>query len=207
MLIGKVPYKILSLANKINPNFTGNTSITPNSLDGWSNITLGLAYGIKQQGSLAVSASLYTDLPTARFDKNSGLRTGYDGFGIAPYLNLGCGFNSGIFTQLKTGFRVRNNNYSQQLLSEFEIGKKFIDQFYIILGHDLQLSMNNGTYNDDASELLGLYIDENEYASINLKLGYQLTDNWIIWAYAAGGYFGNGVLKAPAFAANLAYEF
>ena len=201
-----VPYKMVSTSTEIYEKGYLPDTLSSGNMSGLSNTSLSLIYGLKQEGNWVSSIKLKTDLPTAQYDNEIGLRTGSDALGVSSSILFGKSKKNNFGT-FEIGANYRTNNYSTQLFSSAQIGKKVKDKLYTILVLDYLKPLKNGTFNDGNSIHTGLYMNDIEWTAFTLKLGYLLTDKIIIWSAIGGGVSGHVVARAPSFSFALSYEW
>ena len=205
-LIANFPYKAVKTYGKLHLGAPMNVVVERGALNAFGNIGLSVSYGLRQNKPFVMSVQLQYDLPTATFTSSTGLRTGYDTYGLAPYINLGFS-GKHVFSSLKLGFNFRGNDYSDQLINRVEIGTLLKEQLYLIIGHEVLLSTGNGEYDDGSSAQTGLYANNTEYLAYSLKFGHKIRPQLISWLYLSGGYRGNAVLRSPAVGISISYNW
>jgi hypothetical protein len=121
--------------------------IPDGSLNGFSNIEVGLTYNLLNKNGFVLSGKLNTALPTATIKETVGLRTGNDAMSFEPSLLVGYG-HSKFFASADIGFGFRSNNYSNQSLLNAQIGKFFgkKKRLLLILNAVNRVSQKNGSY-------------------------------------------------------------
>ncbi|MBL4754203.1 MAG: hypothetical protein JKY52_11510 [Flavobacteriales bacterium] len=204
--IANIPFRALQTHGALRLDTPLNVAIRKGSLSAFGNIGISVSYGLRQNKPLVLSIQLHYDLPSATFLSSTGLRTGYDTFGVAPYVNVGY-TRKNLFYSFKLGYNFRGDTYSDQFINRFEIGILLKEQLFLIIGHEALLSMHNGDHNDGSSLQTGLYANNTEYLTYNLKLGYKIKPQLILWLYVSGGYWGNAVLRSPAIGIALSNEW
>ena len=204
-IVGVIPIKFVSTGNEIvSSGFSGNT-LPSGNLTGLGNVSMSAIYGLKQNAKWVYSVQLRTDLNTASDEKNSGLRTGVDAWGIAPSFHIGHGANS-FWTSLDIGTNLRTNNYSTQWFSNFQLGTKIGDRLNLIGQFGALQSLEDGNSFDGNAIETGLYTNNLEYMAYSLKLGYELKSAVTIWGAIGGGVSGRDVTRAPAFSLAISYK-
>ena len=153
------------------------TLIGSGDLIGLGNIELGLKYKILD-GATTAALGLTVSLNTSRehSDENLGIRTGYDAVGVSPFLSIGRGFDRS-YLYGNIGYEANSNDFSDFLKFEIEYGRKYWDQLWIIAAFNLKeiASKSEKTF-APAQALTRLYINDQFYNSLSLKLIYEQSD-------------------------------
>ncbi len=200
----QVPFKVLQVTNE-----TANLPQQEGSLNALSNIQAALTARIYQKNGWMVSGKAGVALPTARYQANTGLRSGFDALTVAPSLMAGYGHPK-FFTSAEVGIALRNNGYSNRYFAAWQIGK-FVGKnkrLLPILAFEFVKSAENGTYNDGTSSSTGLYLDAQSYLSPGLKLGYKASKSVMLWASVGGGVGGvtRNIAASPGLSFSISYQ-
>jgi hypothetical protein len=188
--------------------------LSDGSLNGFSNIEIGLTYNFLKNKGLVVSGKINSALPTATFAESTGLRTGNDALAIEPSLLVGYG-HSKFFASAEIGYGYRTNNYSSQNLINAQIGKVFgkNKRLTLIFNAVNRISNKNGSYKDTNNQYTGFFLNDLTYVVIGLKAGYKIASNWTIWGNARstspGGTpqnIGEPSNPLPAFSLSISYS-
>ncbi|MFM2268408.1 MAG: hypothetical protein RL757_1849 [Bacteroidota bacterium] len=133
--------------------------LSDGSLNGFSNIEIGLTYNFLKNKGLVVSGKINSALPTATFAESTGLRTGNDALAIEPSLLVGYG-HSKFFASAEIGYGYRTNNYSSQNLINAQIGKVFgkNKRLTLIFNAVNRISNKNGSYKDTNNQYTGFFL-------------------------------------------------
>jgi hypothetical protein len=180
MVTGVLP---LTFTNSTLTSGAQPAGLSDGKLNGLGNIQTALTYRFYEKNGIVLSGKLNAILPTAQKNVATGLRTGDDAFGFAPSLLAGYG-HSKFFTSMEFGGVLRNNNYSNQTLAYFQLGK-FMGKkqnFLMILHSALRFSSKNGTYDDGNSKYTATYLNDLRYIAYGLKLGYKVTPKIMAWS-------------------------
>lgn len=200
-----LPIKYVNTINDVYIGYLPDT-LDAGSLSHTGNISISAIYGIKQQGNWVSSFKLKTDLNTAHYREEYGLRSGYNAWGIMPTICFGKSISSYFFTS-ETGINIRTNHYSTQLIQQLQIGRNIAEKVWVILAFDYLKSLKNGNFDDGTSVHTGLYMSNIEWTAFLLKTGYQLNPQWTLWGTFGGGISGYAVQRAPSLALALSYEW
>ncbi len=201
MLTGLLPFRF---PENVFVKDVSASRVSSGRLVGIGNVEFAALKGIKNDGPLVVSSKIGLGLPTARYDPITGLRTGIDA--SSGIFGLNIGYSKAVFASIQTDFRIRTNGYSESVHQRVEIGKKVSKKIFLIAGHEMLIPFRNGDFDDGNTVYTGVAANNTEFYSYNLKFGYELLSNWKIWMYTSGGYYGQYVLRAPAFSISVAYE-
>lgn len=176
----------------------GDPIISENKITSLGNIGFGIKRNL-YEGGVVVSAGLYVEANTGRYNDASGIRTGYDAWTITPAVIIGKSFDN-LFLQssLSTGFRT--NNYSQFFRGNAELGYKFMGKLWAIFYLDYKASFDNGTIVLPENNLsTSLYVNDQEYFGYGLKAIYDLTEQFGITAGFGGAFSANAEARKAAF--------
>ena len=189
-VVGVVPYKRGKTSGE---TFSGDFSevLDDGSLNGIGNISAGLKYNKK---TLLVSGSILVDANTGKNEAATGLRTGYDGWGIAPVISIG-GSRNNFYAFIDSGLRFRTNSYSNEFLLNGEAGVQLFNRLWVIGVLDIRQSINDGTADNENAEQTGLYPDNQEFVAPGFKLIYDIHPRFGINFSRFGAFSGNLVAK------------
>ncbi len=198
-IIAELPYKFLSTGNTLLPN---SSIITPSNQEGSLNTLGNIKLGVKNQfinKGVVFSGQLTLELPTAKYDEKTGLRSGYDATSIIPSVSIGKGLDK-HYGYLSIGTGIKSNGYSEDLRISGELGTKILDRLWIVGVLDLLKSFENGDYISEIRNLeTGLYVDRQEYTALGLKFILEANDNL---GFNAGFYGGSGNFVAAQLSMN-----
>ena len=204
--IFSLPYKILKAgdaARELNsPPVTKSGSFSaPGTIE------FGVRHSLLTR-RVIVSGQVLFELKTSQYDMSTGLRSGYDAWGIAPLLSLGYS-KEDFYTFVYSGTGFRSNNYSSFFRGGFESGYKIIGQLWIAGFIDIVHSFRNGSYTPSVTNFSTVfYIDEQEYVAWGIKAIISLAqNNYGIVATLAGAATGNNVAKSPSINLGFFYKF
>lgn len=202
-IITSVPFKIQKSGELVR-EFTAPVTIDEGNLNAFGNIGIAGRYQLIQK-KYNVALQFQVDLPTSKFDADTGLSTGIDAFSFIPTVAIGRGIGD-WFYQGNTGISLRTNNYSTQFKFYVEGGKKFFDQLWIIAFIDIVESLENGSRIDSSQSFQTyLNLNDSEYGGFGVKLIEELTSQFGITA-AVGGAF-SGHLEAHRASLNFGVYF
>ena len=180
-----IPYVFSSSARTSNQS---SVEIQDGNLNSLSNLQLGFTYLIKQKSRYVYSLEINTSFPTARYQAMTGLRSGEDAFSFEPSFLIGMGhkkyFLSGSF-----GFSFKSNDYSDQIIGRFQIGKTFTKSKKLtgIFDFNIAQSLKNGNFDNENSIFTGAFLNDRSYLVPGIKLGYEFIPGLISWFHLRAG--------------------
>lgn len=165
-----VPFKVISIGPS--SNIQANP-VPAGSLNGIENIGLGLKRGILDGD---VKLSIGVDALANTFTNNDqlGLRTGFEGWTLLPYLSVGSGTKRTYF-YAEAGYGFMTRNYSNFVKLNGEAGFKVLPRLWVAGTVDFRLPEKNGTFfNTDAYQNTATYLNNQKYLGLGLKAAYDL---------------------------------
>jgi hypothetical protein len=201
-----LPIKYLNAGDLVEKD-TQTAQTTSGSLQAFGNIALIWKQKLLHQSWLLTS-HLIAELPTAKYQDDSGLRSGYDAGSISAALSTGRGFGL-IYLYAYLGIGYRSNDYSGFYTGGFEVGYQFARSISVATVINVLQSLQNGTRQDPVNNILtGLYVDNQEYIAWGLKVfGPIIPDKFGYSAAMFGAVNGNFVAKSPALNLGVYYIF
>lgn len=208
-LIGHIPLKIMK-AGDLNDNIPWELIDIAYLPKEETILALGnVELGVRQQlyaKSFVVSAQLNLKLNTSTFDKESGLRTGYDAYSFIPTLNIGRGWNKS-YVQGFAGAALRTNNYFQSLKIGVEYGQKVHEKLWAIIFIDGLITVDEGSINEPLLDSYTyLYVNDQEYMAYGLKLNYSANDKVGLNFGFGGAFSAKRVAKMASLALGVFYK-
>ena len=223
-LTANLPFKYVSSADKISSpdSLYFQDTLQAGDLFGLSNVMLGLKYNIINKKVL-FSAGLNVEANVAKYDSLTTLRTGPSAWVFHPYVSVGTSFGK-FYTFLDAGYRLRLNNYSDEVDLKFEFGYSWNQKTYFILNVSGRLSMQEGSYDNNVTPVVNpsdstsvslhpngrdlhtsLYPNNQQYIGYGLKFIQKIKKVHINAAVYFG--MGNMVAAAPSYNLGVAYEW
>lgn len=188
-LIANIPYVMLHSSEDSNILMAADnpfdTALPAGKLNGLGNVSVALQYPILQKG-MVVTAQGKITTATASFDSTSGLRTGYDAWGLGLSGMAGTAFKRSYLT-FELGGEVRSNKYSPNIITNFEYGFTPNNSTYIIGTLSGVYSFSSGTYNNSTSEQTATYLDNQGYLSYGIKIYQKIGNHFSVNVMAASG--------------------
>jgi hypothetical protein len=202
----QVPFKILSASNA---KGEGLSSLKDGSLAAFSNLQAALMANVLNKNGYVLSGKTGISLPTAMFEPETGLRSGFDALSVSPSILAGIG-RAKFFSSAEIGLVFRTNGYSKRFFAAWQIGK-FIGKnkrWLPILGLEYMKSGNDGTYDDGTSIETGLYLNRQSYLSPNVKLGFKANEKVMLWVSGGGGLgtVTRNILASPGLSFSISYQ-
>jgi len=163
-----LPIKFMN-AGQLVESHTTTPHTSSGSLQAFGNISLIWKQKLLHQAWILTN-NLIMEFPTAHYQDDSGLRSGYDAWSISAALSTGRGFGRAYFyTHL--GIGARSNNYSSFFTGGFEGGYQLSQHFWVAGVVSILQSFLNGSRQDPVNNLLtGLYVNNQEFIAGGLKL-------------------------------------
>jgi len=172
-LVLDAPIKFLSAGEKLLDSLGTTESGNLTSL---GNVRFSVRQQIYNDG-IAVAAQLGVEIPTGKYDDATGLRTGYDAWTFTPSVSVGSGLGKGYIFGYG-GVGIRTNDYSNYFNVGFEGGYNIFEPFWAMLFFDVIQSFENGERLDPPNNVqTAFYVNNQEWASLGLKLLYNVNDN------------------------------
>jgi len=225
-LTANLPFKYVSTADRISSADTSyfKDTLQAGSLFGLNNVMLGLKYNIINKRVL-FSAGFNAEANVAKYDSLTTLRTGPNAWVFHPYLSVGTTFFQGkLYTLLDAGYRLRINNYSDEVDFNFEVGYSWNQKTYFIFNLAGRFSMQEGSYDNNVTAIP----DTSNPASVSLHPNgrdlhtslYPNNQQFLGYGFKfiqkikkvhlnAAVYFGTGQMVAatPSYNLGVAYEW
>ncbi|MBX7108785.1 MAG: hypothetical protein K1X61_09080 [Chitinophagales bacterium] len=176
------------------------------NLAGPGNISAALKYKLVDT-EWKMAAQFRTDANTRSADTLTGLQTGYDCWSYQPSLLAGTS-GKAWYASVSAGITLRSNHHSESFNATAEAGYGFFKQkTYLILLLDLDKSfLNDSTQRADYLKT-GLYVNNQEFFAIGIKVNQSLGKHWSINGSILGGAYGNLVAEAPSYNLGAAYKW
>ena len=194
MLSTQVPFKYTTVSNGSLSNVSNGSKF------GLSNIDLVLTKSIFNKEGVALSGKTRLGLPTASFDNNTGIRTGFDATSVEPALLIGVGAAK-FFTSAEYGIELRNNNHPNRQHFGFQLGTFLFNRKLLAIAVvEGYLPIEESKYDDGNARFTALYLSTQAWVSPTIKLGYYVTPSNILWFSVGGGLIGTKDIGAsPGF--------
>lgn len=185
-----LPYKLLrtttSTDRTANPTPAG-------TLTGIGNIGLGVKRAILDG---PVKLSVGVDALANTFSNNDriGLRTGYEGWTVLPYLSLGSG-GSRTYFFAEVGYGFMTQHYSNFLKLNGEFGYRLHPRLWVAGTLDFRLPSRNGPFvNTEAYLFTGTYLNDQLFLGTGVKAAYDIVpDRLGLTASVIGALAGENV--------------
>jgi hypothetical protein len=201
-----LPLKFLTAGSLVENDFQ-TPQTRAGSLQAFGNFSLIWKQKLVQQ-TWIVTSHLLVEFPTADYQGESGLRSGYDAWALFAALSTGRGFGrTYIYAHLGVG--TRTNEYSSFFTGGVEAGYQVSRSISVAGVINILQSLQNGTRQDPLNNLLtGLYVNDQEFIAWGLKVfGPIIPDKFGYSAALFGAVGGNFVAKSPSLNLGLYYIF
>jgi len=171
-VILSLPYNIISSTLDA-PTSSGRVA---GSLSGFGNTEIGLKYNFINNPVL-VSGQLSFSLPMGAVDEESGLQTAYDAITVTPFVSVGKGFSkSYVYTYI--GHDFTSNDFNDNLRFGLEYGHKFFNKLWTIAAFNMkEPTKTTDKLQNSRIEETRLFVNNQYYNSLSIKLIYELNDN------------------------------
>ena len=211
--ISVLPFKYLSSSDEvrdIDPEEDILSMDTANSgtLQGLSNLSFAGKFLIKQNKYVS-SFQLTVGTSTAKFQNETGLRTGFDCWLITPSFHLGRGWG-GTYLTGEMGYQFKSNNYSDNIILNLEYGgvmKWNKMKTWFIFAVNSVIPIKDEKYLDGRSIQTGLYQNGTGYISPGIKINHYFTDHFAINLGGYGAFWADLNARAPTLNAGISYEW
>ena len=205
-LIVNIPYKLVHNSGLVNPCLIAPCPEHSNKEASIGNIEIGLKHNFYKKDWL-LSGQFSVETNTGNYNNATGIRTGYDAFTFTPLFLAGKSFGKS-YLQTFIGTNIRTNKYSSNFKIGGEYGGKIGKNIWLIGFLDISKSFKNGTLVLPATNLAtGLYVNNQEYGVLGVKVIGEFSDNFGITASLPAAFFGNNVPKQIAFSIGVYGKF
>ena len=195
-----LPYKMLATG----PTTNATANPTPGgTLTGLGNIGLGVKRALLN-GTAKLSVGVDVLANTFTNNDRLGLRTGYEGWTVLPYLSLGAG-GGRTYYFAEAGYGFMTQNYSNFLKVNGELGYKVLPRLWVAGTLDFRLPAKNGPFfNTEAYQFTTTYVNDQMYLGTGVKAAFDLVpDKLGLSASVIGALAGQNVPFARSFNAGI----
>lgn len=204
-LIGSVPLKNLSTGDVVS-NSSLPLTIAEDDLLSLGNVQVAARLLLSNK-KYSISTQLQLDLPTSKYDNNTGLRTGFEAYTFYPSFSIGRG-KEGLYFQVTTGLFLRTNQYSNGFKFYLEGGKKFFDQLWIIPFIDINESFRDGNVSVPIRNLETFTaLDTSEFGGFGLKVIEEISPKFGITGAVGGAFYANFEAHKASLNFGMYYKF
>ena len=195
-----LPYKLL----KTGPS--ENTTVNPvgsGTLMGIGNLGLGVKRALLD-GPVKLSVGVDALANTFTNNNRLGLRTGYEGFTVLPYLSVGSG-GSRTYYFAEAGYGFMTQNYSNFLKLNGEFGYRLHPRLWMAGTLDFRLPAKNGPFfNTEAYLFTGTYLNDQMFLGAGLKAAFDVVpDKFGLTASVIGAVAGQNVPFSRSYNAGI----
>ncbi len=195
---GVLPYKLLrtgtSTDRLANP-------VPAGTLTGLGNIGLGIKRSVLE-GAISVGVDALAN--TFTNNDQLGLRTGYEGWTILPYVSVGFGGKrTYVYTEVGYGFMTQNYSNFAKINGEF--GYRLHPRLWVAAVADFRLPTRNGPFfNTEAYQFTATYLNDQMYLGAGLKAAYDIVPDKIgLTASVIGALAGENVPFSRSYNAGI----
>ena len=185
-----LPYKTLQTGPST--NLSANP-VPAGTLTGVGNIGLGVKRALLD-GPAKLTLGVDVLANTFTNSDRLGLRTGYEGWTVLPYLSLGAG-SSRTYYFAEAGYGFMTQNYSNFLKVNGELGYKLLPRLWVAGTLDFRLPAKNGPFfNTEAYQFTATYVNDQMYLGTGLKALFDIVpDKFGLSASVIGALAGENV--------------
>lgn len=175
-------------------------------ISGFSNSTFALRHRVFQKNGLTISGNLRCDLPVKNYNDATGLRAGFDAATILPSVSVGMGYSK-FYWFGYGGFGFRTGGYSN-LVSAGAEGGFHARKIWLIAFSELNQSTQNGDVNlPFKNGQTYLYVNNQSFLSVGLKVVVEINRFWGIVASGAGVAFAENLPSSPGLGAGVYFKW
>ncbi|AQG78293.1 hypothetical protein [Spirosoma montaniterrae] len=199
-----LPYKILRTG--LSTNASANP-VPAGTLSGVGNIGLGVKRAVLD-GNVKLSAGVDVLANTFVNNDRLGLRTGYEGWTVLPYLSLGSSGNR-TYYYAEAGYGLMTQEYSNFLKLAGELGYRLHPRLWVAGTLDFRLSTRNGRFaNSEAYQFTAAYLNDQLFLGTGIKASFELIPNRLgINASAIGAVAGENVPFSRSYNTGLFFKW
>lgn len=211
-----IPYHAVKTGD-LNPKYDGFISSDNDKINDFGNMEFALTNNAYSNNGIVIAAKFAVRLNTSERNKFTGLQTGQYTERYTPSLLFGIG-RSDYFASAELAYGLQSNDYADRFIFNSQIGKEFLESRALIAILSFNIDLPVGEIkNIDRVNLrpmnqipgyavkTGLYLNDYAYTAWNAKLGYRISDEFLLWASMGGG-AGKNLGRAPVFNFAIAYE-
>ena len=164
---------------------------------------VGIKFGIRQNKSLVVSASLILGLPLGQTDGGNTelLQSGDGEFNQMLRLEAGYGFNFPLYANVGVAFNNRTKGFSEEFRYDVEVGYTLKEKLLLSFKAQGIHSFMNG--DPKGSGGTGIFSNNIEFFTLGPEIAYFFKKNWGLTASFRGATFGRFILADPSYEAGV----
>lgn len=202
------PFKRINSSGPVGLDVSNSlTHVENGNLNAFGNVNLTLKKMLKDS-PFPMGYGLNISTPS-RNTISSQLYTGYDAWGINPFISIGRGTSTG-YSYATLGYKWLSNGYSDLIQFEIETsGKIEMGNTKLYIGGAINSSIPTNEYKTTGtrSEQTLLYTNGAGYISPGIKILIQLPNKLEITASGFGAFWGKFVAAVPAASLGLGYKW
>lgn len=205
-LIGNANLKYVGTTQKVQEDSDFGEVLENGRLFGMGNSVFGLKYRITN-GSFLLATSFQIEFPGSSEKSLFGLRTGYDSWSFVPGIHMGQGFNNGIYYFVEAFFAAQLN-ISHVYRIKGELGYDFKKPLIMAFAVSVVESLKDKTVAESPNfAQTGLYLNNQEYISWELKFIGEINDHLGMTAGLAGGFRTELIARTPVISAGVYFKW
>ena len=190
---------------------TGEVLTPGEAINGLGDTDIGLKYGLVNNGSIALSATLLLGVPLGNSNGGTAgnLQTGDGEFNQLVQLDLGTGFQLAklpAYANIYAGFNNRTKGFSDEIRFGVEGGITFGNKLTTIVRVFGVKSLKNGSV-QDLSNSSSVFANNSEHISFSPEIAYKLNEKWGVSASFAGAFYGRIISANPSYSVGVFHQF
>lgn len=201
-----VPINIVSTGKEFNNAADFTDTLKYGTVTGLGNVEAGVKYKFYHQKWL-LSTSLRSELKTGTYDNGTGLRTGYDAWGIIPMFHVGRSWKEKYYVFADLGACYRTDNYSGDWRIQLEGGARLFNSLWLRSAIHSRRSFYNGKFEKKNNLQTALFVNNQAWLMLNARIDYQHRVGFGIQAGISGYLLGNNIAATPMFYAGVYYKW
>ncbi len=199
-----LPYKTLQTGPSTNVSAN---PVPAGTLSGVGNIGLGVKR-VVLDGNIKLSAGIDVLANTFASNDRLGLRTGYEGWTVLPYLSIGASSNRTYYFA-EAGYGLMTQEYSNFLKLNGEFGYRLHPRLWVAGTLDFRLPARNGRFaNTEAYQFTAAYLNNQLFLGTGLKASFEFVPNRLgINASLIGALAGENVPFSRSYNAGIFFKW
>lgn len=195
---GVLPYKLLRTSTSAD---RAANPVPAGTLSGIGNIGLGIKRSVVE-GAVSVGVDVLAN--TFTNNDRLGLRTGYEGWTVLPYVSVGFGGKrTYVYAEIGYGFMTQNYSNFAKINSEF--GYRLHPRLWVAAVADFRLPTKSGPFfNTEAYQFTATYLNDQMYLGTGIKAAYDIVPDKIgLTASVIGALAGENVPFSRSYNAGI----
>lgn len=178
-LLANIPFKYARVSDLTETPEAFPTLLDEGSINGLSNLRLGLKYGILDK-NLKIAVSAQTSLNTVSTETEKGLATGFQGTSAGLMAHVGGNFGGKWYAFGELGFQhmFSESDFDDSIEASLEIGRSLNSKYTLLFRTIVRESLKNGSFFDERLEQTGLYPSNQSWIAGSFIINYESPDNY-----------------------------